>query len=80
MIVSPIFQRGAGIMGEHIIKRGISATNSSLEFRAGTQGDELPKMHNCDTIAMALRFLHVVGREENRGFGPAPVPDVPKPL
>src|SRR5208283_5122349 len=66
-IVSTGIQFCTGIIGEHIVQRAISATNSSFEFHARTQGHQLAKMHNCDTIAMALRFLHVMGSEENRG-------------
>src|ERR1035441_6881717 len=54
----------AGIVNEDIIERVIVAAQRGLEFFTGAKRIQFAQVHNRDAITIALRFLQVMGREE----------------
>src|ERR1022692_2025339 len=54
----------AGIVNEDIIERVAAVAQRGLEFFAGAKRIQLAQMHDRDAIAIALRLLQVMGREE----------------
>src|ERR1035441_2371827 len=56
-------QGAAGIVDEDVIQR-VTGAKGCLEFFAGAQRSDLAQVHDRDAITMALRFLQVMGGEE----------------
>src|ERR1017187_4820853 len=56
-------QGAAGIVDENVIQR-VAGTKRCLELFAGAQRSHLAQVHDRDAITMALRFLQVMGGEE----------------
>src|ERR1035438_6772257 len=57
-------QGGTGIVDEDLIQRVAAVAKRGLKFFAGAQRIQLAQVHDRDAITMALRFLQVMGGEE----------------
>src|ERR1019366_4451776 len=58
------FKGAAGIVNEDIIERVAAVAQRGLEFFTGAKRIQFAQVHDRDTIAIALRLLQVMGREE----------------
>src|SRR5579863_376343 len=55
----------AGVVAEHRVQGG-PATQFGLELRGGPGGPQGAAVHQRDPVAVGVRFVHVVGRHQDR--------------